>query len=106
MQQPLIHVVLYAAMALAAASAWAQRSSVAQFYKGRQLTISGRLRPRRLRHLCAAVDRHMPKHIPGNPGLVVAICRARTAIKRPHICWNVAPRDGTLHRRAAEQHHG
>ena len=95
MQQPLIHVVLYAAMALAAASAWAQES-VAQFYKGRQITIIvGASAGGGYDIYARLLARHMPKHIPGNPGLVVANMPGAGSNTAAAHLFNVAPRDGT-----------
>jgi tripartite-type tricarboxylate transporter receptor subunit TctC len=96
MKQPLIHVVIYAAMALAAASAWAQES-VAQFYKGRQITvIVGASAGGGYDIYARLLARHMPRHIPGNPGLVVANMPGAGSNTAAAHLFNVASRDGTF----------
>jgi tripartite-type tricarboxylate transporter receptor subunit TctC len=95
MRQPLVHVIVYTAMALAAAGACAQ-DSVAQFYKGRQIAVTvGASAGGGYDIYARLLARHMPKYIPGNPGMVVAnMPGAGSNIAAAHL-FNVAPRDGT-----------
>src|SRR5689334_4656514 len=63
---PLCCALLFASAQAAAAQ------SVEQFYKGRQMTFLVASRPGGVNDLMARlISRHMGKHIPGNPTLVV-----------------------------------
>jgi len=76
--------------------AWTQES-VAQFYKGRTVTIVAASSPGGGYDLYARlIARVLGRHIPGNPGVVVAnMPGAASNLAAAHV-YNVAPRDGTV----------
>jgi len=82
--------------ALATKPARAQEA-VAQFYKGRQITVLvGSSAGGGYDIYARLVSRHMPKHIPGNPAMVVTnMAGAGSNAAAAHL-FNVAPRDGTV----------
>jgi tripartite-type tricarboxylate transporter receptor subunit TctC len=77
-------------------SALAQ-DSVAQFYKGRQITvIVGSSAGGGYDIYARLLARHMPKYIPGNPSMIVSnMPGAGSNAAVAHI-YNVAPKDGTF----------
>src|SRR5258707_6540622 len=81
---------------LAATPARAQEA-VAQFYKGRQITVLvGSSAGGGYDIYARLLSRHMPKHIPGNPAMVVTnMAGAGSNAAAAHL-FNVAPRDGTV----------
>jgi tripartite-type tricarboxylate transporter receptor subunit TctC len=87
-------VVVAAALAHEPASA---QDSAAQFYKGKQITvIVGSSAGGGYDIYARLLSRHMPKHIPGNPGMVVTnMTGAGSNAAAAHL-FNVAPRDGTV----------
>jgi tripartite-type tricarboxylate transporter receptor subunit TctC len=87
-------VVVAAALAHAPASA---QDAAAQFYKGKQITvIVGSSAGGGYDLYARLLSRHMPKHIPGNPAMVVTnMTGAGSNAAAAHL-FNVAPRDGTV----------
>src|SRR5262245_21361611 len=87
-------IVIVAALAAARATA---QEAVADFYKGRQITvIVGSSAGGGYDIYARLVSRHLPKHIPGNPVVVVTnMAGAGSNAAAAHI-FNVAPRDGTV----------
>ncbi len=83
-------------MALVAAIGGAQAQDVASFYKGRQIAIIVGSSPGGGYDLYGRLlSRHMGKHLPGNPVLVVSnMPGAGGNVAAAHIA-NVAPKDGT-----------
>lgn len=81
---------------LGAPSAFAQ-DSVAQFYKGRQITVIVGSSPGGGYDIYARLlARHLSRHVPGNPGVVVTnMPGAGSNAAVAHI-YNVAPKDGTF----------
>jgi tripartite-type tricarboxylate transporter receptor subunit TctC len=77
-------------------SALAQ-DSVAQFYKGRQITVLvGSSAGGGYDIYARLLARHMPKYIPGNPSMIVSnMPGAGSNAAVAHI-YNVAPKDGTF----------
>ncbi len=85
------------AIAGAAWSGAAVAGSVADFYKGRTVTLivgsgagggfglNGRL-----------VGNHLGKHIPGNPEIVMQFMRGGGGTKAANYVYNVSPKDGTV----------
>src|SRR5438094_959227 len=82
--------------ALAAGPARAQEA-VAQFYKGKQITVLvGSSAGGGYDIYARLLSRHMAKHIPGNPAMVVTnMAGAGSNAAAAHL-FNVAPRDGTV----------
>jgi tripartite-type tricarboxylate transporter receptor subunit TctC len=89
-------IMIAATLALVAGRASAQ-DAAAQFYKGRHITvIVGSSAGGGYDIYARLVARHMPKHIPGNPAIVVTnMAGAGSNAAAAHI-FNVAPRDGTV----------
>src|SRR3954462_11325834 len=77
-------------------SALAQ-DSVAQFYRGKQITvIVGSSAGGGYDIYARLLARHMPRHIPGNPAMGVSnMTGAGSNAAAAHV-YNVAPKDGTV----------
>src|SRR5260221_14636490 len=89
-------VALLLMMAAAAMPAAAQ-DSVAQFYKGRQITVIVGSSPGGGFDIYARLmARHIGKYIPGGPAVVVANMPGAGSNASVAHLYNVAPRDGTL----------
>ncbi len=73
------------------------QDSVAQFYKGKQITvIVGSSAGGGYDIYARLVSRHMPRHIPGNPSMgVTNMAGAGSNAAAAHV-YNAAPRDGTI----------
>ncbi|HEY2185365.1 MAG TPA: hypothetical protein VGH39_10255 [Xanthobacteraceae bacterium] len=73
------------------------QDAVAQFYRGRQITvIVGSSAGGGYDIYARLLARHMPKHIPGNPGMTVTnMPGAGSNAAAAHV-YNVAPKDGTV----------
>jgi tripartite-type tricarboxylate transporter receptor subunit TctC len=71
--------------------------SVAQFYRGKQITVIVGSSPGGGYDIYARLlFRHMPKHIPGNPTMTVTnMTGAGSNAAAAHV-YNVAPKDGTI----------
>jgi tripartite-type tricarboxylate transporter receptor subunit TctC len=73
------------------------QDSVAQFYRGKQITvIVGSSAGGGYDIYARLLSRHMPKHIPGNPTMLVTnMTGAGSNAAAAHV-YNVAPKDGTI----------
>jgi tripartite-type tricarboxylate transporter receptor subunit TctC len=73
------------------------QDSVAQFYKGRQITvIVGSSAGGGYDIYARLLSRHLPKHVPGNPSMAVSnMSGAGSNAAAAHV-YNVAPKDGTI----------
>jgi tripartite-type tricarboxylate transporter receptor subunit TctC len=73
------------------------QESVAQFYKGRQITvIVGSSAGGGYDIYARLLARHMPRHLPGNPAMMVSnMTGAGSNAAAAHV-YNVAPKDGTV----------
>lgn len=82
---------------LASAGGALAQDSVAQFYKGKTITIIVSSSPGGGYDLYGRmIARHIGKHIPGNPSLIVSnMPGAASNVAAAHI-YNVAPKDGTV----------
>src|SRR6266702_104344 len=94
MWRSLACVVIIAVLAIVHANA---QESPAQFYKGKQITvIVGSSAGGGYDIYARLVSRHLPKHIPGNPAIMVTnMAGAGSNAAAAHL-FNVAPRDGTV----------
>jgi tripartite-type tricarboxylate transporter receptor subunit TctC len=90
----LLCLVSIAAFAVQRAEA---QDSVAEFYRGRQITvIVGSSAGGGYDIYARLLSRHMPKHIPGNPTMTVSnMAGAGSNAAAAHL-YNVAPKDGTI----------
>ncbi len=86
-----------AVLALLAAAAPAAADDVADFYKGKTLTIVVGHEPGTGFDVYARVlQRHLRRHIPGNPGVVVQNMPGVGGIAAANWLYNAAPKDGTV----------
>jgi tripartite-type tricarboxylate transporter receptor subunit TctC len=81
---------------LAAAAPPAAADAVADFYKGKTVTIVvGHEAGTGFDVYARALQRHLRHHIPGNPSVVVQNMPGAGAVVAANWLYNVAPRDGT-----------
>jgi tripartite-type tricarboxylate transporter receptor subunit TctC len=82
------------ALALAAP---AQAQSVADFYKGKTITITVGYSAGGGYDLYArALARHMGRHLPGHPNIIVQNITGAGSVNAVNHLYNVAPKDGTV----------
>jgi tripartite-type tricarboxylate transporter receptor subunit TctC len=96
MRRRLLFVIAISIVALAHDSALTQ-DAVAQFYKGKQITvIVGSSAGGGYDIYARLLSRHIAKYIPGNPTMVVSnMSGAGSNAAAAHV-YNVAPKDGTV----------
>ncbi len=95
MRRRLSCLAMVAAVAAPAGSLLAQ-DTAAQFYKGRQITvIVGSSAGGGYDIYARLLARHMPKYIPGNPGVVVTNMPGAGSNTAAAYLFNTAPKDGT-----------
>src|SRR5262249_6746378 len=86
--------VLLAGLALAAP---ARADPVADFYQGRTLTLVVGYGPSGGYDLFGRlIARHLGRHIPGRPGIVVQNMPGAGSLRATNWLYSVAPRDGTV----------
>jgi len=97
MRRRLAHLACLVIIATLGAREASAQDAVAQFYKGRQITVLvGSSAGGGYDIYARLVARHMPKYIPGNPAMVVTnMAGAGSNAAAAHL-FNVAPRDGTV----------
>ena len=84
------------ATALVAGPAPAKAQSVEEFYKDNVITILIAFRPGGGFHLYSRVlAKHMRKHIPGKPKIVLSFMPGAGGVKAANYFYNVAPKDGS-----------
>lgn len=82
--------------ALACLGAAARADAVSDFYKGKQIGVIIALPPGGGYDINArALARHMGRHIPGRPSLIVRNMPGAASIRAANYLYNVAPKDGT-----------
>ncbi|MGE0626687.1 MAG: hypothetical protein AB7O43_02605 [Hyphomicrobiaceae bacterium] len=87
----------FAAAASVAVPTWALADPVAEFYKGKTVTVLVGLQPGTGFDIYGrALARHMGKHIPGNPGMVVQNKPGASGVNAANLLYNVGPKDGTI----------
>ncbi len=90
-------IVLTAAMAAALAVPQAQAQSVADFYKGKRVTIFVGNHPGGgYDAYTRLLGRNMGRHIPGKPSMVVKNMPGAAGIRLANHTYNVAPKDGSV----------
>jgi tripartite-type tricarboxylate transporter receptor subunit TctC len=88
---------ILAALACAGLSAPAAATSVADFYKGKTVQLVVGYSPGGGYDVYArAIARHMGKHIPGNPTIVVQNMPGAGSLRATNYLYNAAPKDGTV----------
>lgn len=94
------HVALRAAVAalvLLAAPSAARADAVADFYKGKTITILSGFGAGGMYGLYSRVIiQHMPKHIPGNPKMIAQFMPGAGGVKAANYFMSAAPQDGTV----------
>lgn len=89
--------ILATALVAGAMAAPAQAQNAADFYKGKTLTIYVGVSPGGIYGTFAHVlSRHMSKHMPGNPTIVIQHLRGAGGTKAVNYVYNVAPQDGSV----------
>ena len=79
----------------AAASGAANAQSVAEFYKGKTLSLySGHSAAGAYSAYARLLEMHIGKHIPGNPTTVLRIMEGGTGLTLANWLYNVGPKDG------------
>jgi tripartite-type tricarboxylate transporter receptor subunit TctC len=88
--------VLLASVLALPLPARAQGGPVADFYRGRTITLTvGYSVGGGYDTYARVLARHMSKHIPGNPAIVVQNMPGAGSLKAANYLYNVAPKDGT-----------
>jgi tripartite-type tricarboxylate transporter receptor subunit TctC len=83
-------------LALALCASAAQAQSVEQFYKGRVVNLVVGFNPGGAYDPYArVVARHLPKHLPGAPDIVVKNMQGAGSVRAANYLYNVAPKDGS-----------
>jgi tripartite-type tricarboxylate transporter receptor subunit TctC len=91
------HAWLACCAALCAVCSTANAQSVADFYKGRSVTLVVGIAPGGGYDLSArTVARHIGRHIPGNPSVVVQNMPGANSVVAANYVYGIAPRDGTV----------
>jgi len=90
-------VLLAVSLAVTPVASAPAQDTAAQFFKGRQINvIVGSSAGGGYDIYARLISRHLPKHIPGNPAMVVSnMAGAASNTAAAHI-YNVAPKDGTV----------
>jgi tripartite-type tricarboxylate transporter receptor subunit TctC len=90
-------VAVVCALFFAAANGAARAQSVAQFYKGRQMTMIVGTSPGGINDITARfVARHLGRYIPGNPAIVVQNQPGAGGIASANRLYNTFERDGSV----------
>jgi tripartite-type tricarboxylate transporter receptor subunit TctC len=88
-------VFVFAIAAIIATAA--QAEDVAEFYKGKRVNLIVSYGPGGGYDVYARVlARHIGRHIPGNPSIVVQNMPGAGSLRGANFIYNVAPRDGTV----------
>src|SRR5579859_384109 len=75
----------------------ARAQSVADFYRGKQITlITSASVGGGYDQYARLLAKHMPRHIPGNPGIVVENMVGAEGLRAANYIYNVAAQDGTV----------
>ena len=74
----------------------AKAESVADFYKGKTITLSvGYSAGGAYDGVARILARHMPQYIPGNPTIIIKNAPGAGSLSLTNQLYNVTPRDGT-----------
>jgi tripartite-type tricarboxylate transporter receptor subunit TctC len=89
-------LLLLASTLCSVSSEGAAQDVIADFYKGKQVTIIVGTSPGSSLSLYSqALARHMGRHLPGSPGLIVQHMSGAGGMLAANYAYNSAPRDGT-----------
>ena len=90
-------LTLFAAAALALPGANAAAQGVADFYRGKTINFIVGFGPGGGYDLYPRVmSRHLGRHIPGNPAVVVQNMDGASSVRAANYVYAVAPKDGTV----------
>ena len=96
-QRTLLGLGLVGALGTAGAQAPASADAIADFYKGKRISVIVGSSPGGGYDTYArTLTRHMGRHIPGNPSFLVKNLPGAGSIKATNFVANVAPQDGTV----------
>ena len=98
-----LRIALTLALASGLSHGVANADPIAEFYKGKTVTIvasSGAGGPIDL--ACRVVARFLPRHIPGNPTIVVRNMPGGGHVLMSNFMFAQAPKDGTYYRRRGQ----
>ncbi len=91
------HLIAAAAIALSGFAAQAQTNAIADFYKGRNITILvGYGTGGGYDVYARVISRHFGKHVPGNPNMVVQNMPGAGSLRATNHLYVNAPKDGTM----------
>jgi tripartite-type tricarboxylate transporter receptor subunit TctC len=91
------HLITAAAVALSGFAAQAQTNAIADFYKGRNITILvGYGTGGGYDVYARVISRHFGKHVPGNPNMVVQNMPGAGSLRATNHLYVNAPKDGTM----------
>lgn len=91
------HLIAAAVVALSGFAAQAQTNAVADFYKGRNVTILvGYGTGGGYDVYARVISRHFGKHVPGNPNVVVQNMPGAGSLRATNHLYVNAPKDGTM----------
>jgi tripartite-type tricarboxylate transporter receptor subunit TctC len=89
-------VLAFAALVVACAAVPAAADPVADFYSGKTIQLAIGYAPGGGYDIYArTLARHMSRHIPGNPAIVVQNMPGAGSLKAANYLYNIAPKDGT-----------
>lgn len=89
--------VLAAALAFAGAAPATAAQSVESFYKGRNMTLIVGYAPGGINDIAGRlVARHLPKHLPGHPNIVVQNMPGAGGLVTANHLYNIAEKDGSV----------
>jgi tripartite-type tricarboxylate transporter receptor subunit TctC len=91
------HSLALVALGLTLCGPASAQDAVAEFYKGKQVTIMVGFSPGGSSSLYAqALSRHMGRHLPGNPNFILQYAPGAGGMVVANTVYNTAPRDGTV----------
>jgi tripartite-type tricarboxylate transporter receptor subunit TctC len=91
------HLIAAAAVALSGFAAQAQTNAIADFYKGKNVTILvGYGTGGGYDVYARVISRHFGKHVPGNPNMVVQNMPGAGSLRATNHLYVNAPKDGTM----------
>ena len=92
-----LRVVLFSAIAVLFTATHAAAQSVADFYKGKQVVlIVGAASGGGYDSQARLLARHIGKHIPGNPSVIVQNMPGAGSLQATNHLYNIAAKDGTV----------
>jgi tripartite-type tricarboxylate transporter receptor subunit TctC len=95
-RMPLTVAAAVAAAALAMAASAARAETPAEFYKGKDIHLYVGVSPGGIYSTFALLlAKHMPKHIPGHPNIVVQHMPGASGVRAVEYVYEVATKDGT-----------